>query len=660
MFKRTLLTVFVVVLAVSFTNAQNKSVVKGVSTATKQLVVDAAVESTAPVSQSPAVTFPSNPGLAGDQLTTSTYDYFTNSIVREMVVFYKGVPHITLMERGANPAAPSATTRLVTYFTKDAGNNWVKTYPWGLVAKGWGTISVGTKSGSQTDGVLAMVSHAPNQLAVFDGTSWVASTFEATTDPSLMVVGDDIFVGASNNRTNFKLWKTSDLGGTYTFIDSIQGFAAKGGFAAPGPIANGGVELGMAKSADEKYLLNFGTLVGDAVSASSTAQIYNGFTRATADNLFLIWTDNNGATWTQKAIGWDGDTTLTSITRTEKVDTLEYVSSAGDTLKKVFGTNFTFKYAPLFENFGQIDAAVANDGTVHVIANGYGLFVTSVKIAHPTKPGVVDTVSISTANGYYPIIYWNSKTNTWKEISAPAYSSLADSTMGDKRPGNGQGQAYPSIGITADGGVVYATWMAPEHTGSVSDASVTIDATTGLRFTDLHHVFSTDGGATFTAPAVYGSVANSAESFPTVSQLLEVRAGKVIAPVVFMNDIQAGTSLFASNGASSTNPVLYIETDLGAVGVEPIAGPADFNLEQNYPNPFNPSTQINFSLPVSGNVTLKVFSALGEEVATLINEVKSAGSYSVDFNASNLTSGVYFYSLQHNGAVSTKKMVLMK
>lgn len=89
--------------------------------------------------------------------------------------------------------------------------------------------------------------------------------------------------------------------------------------------------------------------------------------------------------------------------------------------------------------------------------------------------------------------------------------------------------------------------------------------------------------------------------------------------------------------------------------------PAEFNLEQNYPNPFNPSTRINFSIPSSSNVSLKVFNSLGKEVAQLVNEFKTAGNYSYDFNASsNLTSGVYFYTLTSENFTQTKKLTLIK
>ena len=86
----------------------------------------------------------------------------------------------------------------------------------------------------------------------------------------------------------------------------------------------------------------------------------------------------------------------------------------------------------------------------------------------------------------------------------------------------------------------------------------------------------------------------------------------------------------------------------------------EFSLEQNYPNPFNPSTTIKYSIPSSGFVSLKVYDVLGNEVATLINEEKSAGSYEVEFSAAGLSSGIYFYKLQSGNLVETKKMILLR
>ncbi len=88
--------------------------------------------------------------------------------------------------------------------------------------------------------------------------------------------------------------------------------------------------------------------------------------------------------------------------------------------------------------------------------------------------------------------------------------------------------------------------------------------------------------------------------------------------------------------------------------------PVSYSLSQNYPNPFNPTTKISFNLAKNGFVTMKVFNILGKEVGTLVKGNYSAGSYSVDFNASKLSSGVYFYSLEVNGFRDMKKMMLIK
>ena len=88
--------------------------------------------------------------------------------------------------------------------------------------------------------------------------------------------------------------------------------------------------------------------------------------------------------------------------------------------------------------------------------------------------------------------------------------------------------------------------------------------------------------------------------------------------------------------------------------------PLYFKLSQNYPNPFNPSTVINFSLFKSNKVSLKIYDLLGCEVSTLVDEYKSAGNYSVDFKANNLSSGVYIYKLQAGEFVKSQKMILLK
>jgi len=88
--------------------------------------------------------------------------------------------------------------------------------------------------------------------------------------------------------------------------------------------------------------------------------------------------------------------------------------------------------------------------------------------------------------------------------------------------------------------------------------------------------------------------------------------------------------------------------------------PAEFNLEQNFPNPFNPSTIISYSIANKSNVLLSVYNILGEQIATLVNEVKDAGNYKIEFNALNLPSGIYVYRLDADQYTSSRKMILVK
>ena len=88
--------------------------------------------------------------------------------------------------------------------------------------------------------------------------------------------------------------------------------------------------------------------------------------------------------------------------------------------------------------------------------------------------------------------------------------------------------------------------------------------------------------------------------------------------------------------------------------------PNEFSLEQNYPNPFNPSTKISWQSPVGGQQSIKVYDVLGNEVAVLVDEFRQAGKYEVEFNASLLSSGIYFYTLKAGSFIETKKLILLK
>ena len=121
---------------------------------------------------------------------------------------------------------------------------------------------------------------------------------------------------------------------------------------------------------------------------------------------------------------------------------------------------------------------------------------------------------------------------------------------------------------------------------------------------------------------------------------------------------------FDTNGfvyaASSGGAFRSTETTLTSVESPSSVTPQEFSLLQNYPNPFNPVTTISFSLPHSSKVTLKVFNQLGQELATLVNETKEAGSHTIQWNATGFASGVYYYQLTAGNFVENKKMLLIR
>ena len=135
-----------------------------------------------------------------------------------------------------------------------------------------------------------------------------------------------------------------------------------------------------------------------------------------------------------------------------------------------------------------------------------------------------------------------------------------------------------------------------------------------------------------------------------------------LPPVVAIYKV--GSTKYSALAYAGTGPInVYFNSEfLPNVGVTPIGTtiPDKFELSQNYPNPFNPSTIIHFGLPNNGIVKLTVFDILGKEVNILLNEFKNAGSYQVEFNASTLTSGIYFYKIEAGNFTDIKKMILVK
>jgi hypothetical protein len=145
--------------------------------------------------------------------------------------------------------------------------------------------------------------------------------------------------------------------------------------------------------------------------------------------------------------------------------------------------------------------------------------------------------------------------------------------------------------------------------------------------------------------------------------------GSVVVPSLANMNIAAGDSVeiylavaVDSSEAEVLTAIAAAEQKFEVIGTEdePNIKPATFKLAQNYPNPFNPNTKISFTLPEAENVTLKVYNMLGQEVAELIKGEMSAGEHTVNFNAANLTSGMYIYKITAGSYINVKKMMLVK
>ena len=147
-------------------------------------------------------------------------------------------------------------------------------------------------------------------------------------------------------------------------------------------------------------------------------------------------------------------------------------------------------------------------------------------------------------------------------------------------------------------------------------------------------------------------------------------AGNLVISVDYVTEVAKIDSFYAFAEADGFIPfatvreldTLMINPGHSPVGVikGDLTAPTSFELNQNFPNPFNPETTIKYSLPQSGDVAMIIYNLLGQEVAKLVSEIQQGGYHSVTWNASNVSSGIYFYRLTSGDFVSTKKMVLLK
>ncbi len=278
------------------------------------------------------------------------------------------------------------------------------------------------------------------------------------------------------------------------------------------------------------------------------------------------------------------------------------------------------------------------------------------------EPAVVweDALQIFSGGNFFPgvanqIWFWSPNVNGGNAMV------IADSSNVPYAPSLGTNDVLvpvcrPVIGRSQTGGYLFVAF-------DVATDNVFPSPDTTTYFAG-YFTWSSDGGNTWNAPEKYTPDAPLLDwRYPSIASVSPVtESGTATVHMVMQGDSIPGSTVNAAGmPVGVTAQYYHFSADINIVGVEDdVTAPADFSLGQNYPNPFNPRTRITYSLAAQSSVSLKVYDILGNEVVILVNTTQGTGVYEVNFNASNLASGLYFYTLKAGSFTSTKKMMLLK
>jgi len=147
---------------------------------------------------------------------------------------------------------------------------------------------------------------------------------------------------------------------------------------------------------------------------------------------------------------------------------------------------------------------------------------------------------------------------------------------------------------------------------------------------------------------------------PAGSYIYSAYAGSYHNNIVYSSDSFNFEKLGTDNSSGGEWNTYGWEDDINSEAPGSVILPAEYSLKSAYPNPFNPTTEISFALPNSGKITIGVYNTLGQQVALLADGWMNAGWHTVEFNAENLSSGLYFYTMKTDNFTQTKKMLLLK
>lgn len=556
--------------------------------------------------------------LQGTPVINTSYDYPANAIVGDMIDLYdKGGdgtmdPYITAMQLLSSNEGGNRYT-VVGYETA-LGWNAVSAYPTDMNV-GWGNIQIATEG--PLAGKALLFSHAPIMSSTFD-----LETNEATANVENPLPAGDFYPRFTYNNNGNVYVTGNDTAGAFMIWKSTDGL---GNWSQVGPVGGDDfygtlwTEVGIESNPSTGY-------VASVFRANRAGDMFLDGTPQDSAHVDYMYYTEDGENWTGEVIGYSG--------------MAGQVANRGD------------NYRPQTYYWFQKETAIDNNNTVHSVFNGY-------------------SVNAEDSSDIWAVYYHNNNLDKYYAVSSEAVELEDDAAMGTY-PGNSIGQSFPSVATSEDGQIVFVAWQGPEYTGEVGNSSIAMypgdgsDIAYETFYTDIYYSYSTDGGETWeeTQQVLVEDQKETAEYYPNLADQLVVDAenGEATAHFVYFYDELPGVSLFDENGASEGNQWLYDSFTFNvSVGVDDEeAVVKDYKLGQNYPNPFNPSTSIEFAIPQKENVSIKVYDMLGKEVATVVDKEMASGSHDVQFNAENLSSGMYLYTIKAGNFTQTKKMMLLK
>jgi len=235
--------------------------------------------------------------------------------------------------------------------------------------------------------------------------------------------------------------------------------------------------------------------------------------------------------------------------------------------------------------------------------------------------------------------------NQWVDLNGITQTQPGNPTIGNI-------SSFSSIGPSRDGRLKPDITAPGEAILSAASFDLTIGV--GVQAENIHvsGELIKQQGTSMAAPHVAGVIGLMLERNPglNVADVRSILANSA-RPVGTPNVVWGNGKIDAAGAVASV---------ITGIGDEPTAGITSFELDQNHPNPFNPSTTISYRLPESSDVTLKIYNTLGQTVSVLVNEQQPAGSYTTQFQADQLPSGVYYYQLEAGSNSTVRKMMLLK